>query len=45
MSVRSNFARFRLIIRLENSGSDCTMGSGLRENGFNSACTVELLSE
>jgi hypothetical protein len=33
------------MFRLENSGSDCKMGSGLRGNGFNSACTVELLSE
>jgi hypothetical protein len=27
------------MIRLESSGSDCTVGSGLRENGFNSAYT------
>jgi hypothetical protein len=32
------------MIRLESSGSDCTMGSGLRENGVNSAYTPSGMS-
>ena len=30
------------VIRLENSGSDCSMGASSRENGVNSAYTLPL---